>query len=137
MRPGKHASLHEWQAVTQGFPDAVVADRLRVDRRTVRDWASGRRPIPWWAPALLMLDDYVTGDALRQIGGRLAVLGMPSGGGNALRVHLERAVQVAVRDAMRLGLVGASRLHALHVPRQTLEAKRSSDSSDERGLTTG
>jgi hypothetical protein len=45
----------QYYLMCQGDDYAAMARILRRDERTVRDWASGRRKMPWWVPELLRL----------------------------------------------------------------------------------
>jgi hypothetical protein len=53
-----------------GVPVAVLAKRLRLrrDERTVRDWLTGRRPVPWWVPEILRLKHMESDLRHRQMG---------------------------------------------------------------------
>ncbi|WP_343724262.1 hypothetical protein [Herbaspirillum huttiense] len=45
-----------------------LARLLRRSERSVRDWLSGREPVPWWIPELLRLREVERRETLRQMG---------------------------------------------------------------------
>lgn len=54
-----------------------LAQSLKRDERTVKDWINGRKKVPWWVPELLRLRDLERRDTLRQMripAGRLAIV---------------------------------------------------------------
>jgi len=44
-----------------------IARRLRRDERTVRDWASGKKRVPWWVPEIMRLKRMESYQQLRQM----------------------------------------------------------------------
>jgi len=65
LRYGNPAEMSHY---AMGVPVAVLAKRLRRDERTVRDWLSGRRPVPWWVPEILRLKHMESDLRHRQMG---------------------------------------------------------------------
>lgn len=51
----RYGNPTEFAYYAMGIPLADLAHRLRRDERTVRDWLSGRRRVPWWVPEVLRL----------------------------------------------------------------------------------
>lgn len=52
LRYGDPAALRAYAA---GKPLRTIARQLRRHPRTVDDWMTGKRRMPWWVPELLML----------------------------------------------------------------------------------
>ena len=52
LRYGNPVEMRHYAA---GIPLAELAKSLRRDIRTVRDWLSGARSIPFWVPELMRL----------------------------------------------------------------------------------
>jgi hypothetical protein len=61
---------------------AALAQSLRRDERTVRDWLSGRARVPWWVPEVMRLQKMEHDAMVYQITGRqvAARLGLVAGG---------------------------------------------------------
>jgi len=78
LRYGDRAVLNHY---TMGVPLEAVARRLRRDKRTVRDWMTGKTKVPWWVGELLRLQHMEADLRHRQMGmGPLrARLGIVSG----------------------------------------------------------
>ncbi|MBN9461588.1 MAG: hypothetical protein J0H00_10220 [Burkholderiales bacterium] len=55
-------------AYCNGVPIEIIARRLRRHPRTVRDWLTGRRKMPWWVPELLQLQHEAAVRSLREMG---------------------------------------------------------------------
>ncbi len=68
LRYGDPAALRAYAA---GKPLRTIARQLRRHPRTVHDWMTGKRRMPWWVPELLMLRDQVAFYELRHMGIRL------------------------------------------------------------------
>lgn len=51
----RYGNPNEFAHYVQGIPLPEVAKRLRRDVRTVRDWLSGAKKIPYWVPELVRL----------------------------------------------------------------------------------
>ena len=64
----RYGNPTEMAHYAMGVPLAVLAKRLRRDERTVRDWLSGRRPVPWWVPEILRLKHMEADLRHRQMG---------------------------------------------------------------------
>lgn len=65
LRYGDPAALRAYAA---GKPLRTIARQLRRHPRTVHDWMTGKRRMPWWVPELLMLRDQVAFYELRHMG---------------------------------------------------------------------
>lgn len=86
-----------------GVPLAVLARRLRRDKRTVHDWMTGKARVPWWVPEILRLQQMESREMMRQhmqyvvhrepIGRKLAVVT------HAGQLELRRAVCAISRPA--------------------------------------
>ncbi|MDR6394259.1 hypothetical protein [Herbaspirillum seropedicae] len=59
------ARLEFWM---HGRSVKVIAKRLKRSERSVHDWLTGKRKIPWWVPEILRLQHYEYQDRLRQMG---------------------------------------------------------------------
>lgn len=64
-RYGHHGEFEFWM---QGHSIKVIAKRLKRSERSVHDWLTGKRKIPWWVPEILRLQHYEYQDRLRQMG---------------------------------------------------------------------
>lgn len=64
----QHANPREFQHYASGLPTAALARYLRCSTATARAWASGKRPPPWWAVAVLRLDALEREEMARQMG---------------------------------------------------------------------
>jgi len=64
----RYGNPTEMAHYAMGVPLAVLAKRLRRDERTVRDWLTGRRPVPWWVPEILRLKHMESDLRHRQMG---------------------------------------------------------------------
>jgi hypothetical protein len=64
----QHANPREFQHYASGLPTAALARYLRCSIATARAWASGKRPPPWWAVAVLRLDALEREEMARQMG---------------------------------------------------------------------
>ncbi|MFJ3046778.1 hypothetical protein ACIPEN_13190 [Herbaspirillum chlorophenolicum] len=64
-RYGHHSEFEFWM---QGHSIQVIAKRLKRSERSVHDWLTGKRKIPWWVPEILRLQHYEYYDRLRQMG---------------------------------------------------------------------
>lgn len=51
----RYGNPTEFAHYAMGIPLEDLARRLRRDQRTVRDWLTGRRRVPWWVPEILRL----------------------------------------------------------------------------------
>jgi hypothetical protein len=65
QRYGKASELAYY---AMGRSDADLARMLRRDERTVRDWMTGRRKVPFWVPELLRLRAWEAAERHRQMG---------------------------------------------------------------------
>lgn len=45
----------------------LLSRRLRRDERTIRDWLSGRKKIPWWVPEIMRLKRMESAERMRQM----------------------------------------------------------------------
>jgi hypothetical protein len=62
-RYGNPAELNYYAA---GIPLAALARRLRRDERTVRDWMTAKKRVPFWVPELLRLQQMESAEMMRQ-----------------------------------------------------------------------
>lgn len=51
----RYGNPTEFAHYAMGIPLAELARQLRRDEKTVRDWLSTRRRVPWWVPEILRL----------------------------------------------------------------------------------
>lgn len=68
IRYGNPAALRAYAA---GIPIKTLARQLRRHPRTVADWLTGQRKMPWWVPELLQLRHEAAIRSLREMGVRL------------------------------------------------------------------
>lgn len=69
----RYGNPREMAYYCQGKPIKIIARELRRTERSVRDWLSGAKRVPWWVPELLRLRDMESNLRLREMGiGRLA-----------------------------------------------------------------
>lgn len=52
----------------QGRTVKEIAKRLKRSERSVHDWMSGKRKVPWWAPEILRLQHMEWYDRMQQMG---------------------------------------------------------------------
>lgn len=64
----RYGNPAEFAHYAMGIPLNVLARRLRRDERTVRDWLTARRRVPWWVPEVLRLQHMEAGERHRQMG---------------------------------------------------------------------
>ncbi len=64
----RYGSPDEFRYYAMGIPPRALANRLRRDERTVKDWLSGKTKIPWWVPEILRLQDMEHQERVRQMG---------------------------------------------------------------------
>jgi hypothetical protein len=64
----RYGNPSELAYYAMGRSDADLARMLRRDERTVRDWLTGRRKVPFWAPELLRLRAMEAAERHRQMG---------------------------------------------------------------------
>lgn len=69
----KWAAHSEWCYERQGLPITMLKRALKCTERTIRDWDTGSRPIPHWAPMVLRLSRYEKAVMLAQMTGQEAV----------------------------------------------------------------
>jgi hypothetical protein len=63
----RYGNPTEMAFYTVGVSLPDLARRLRRDERTVRDWLSGKRRVPWWVPELLRLRHEATAHYMRSV----------------------------------------------------------------------
>jgi hypothetical protein len=51
----RYGNQHEFEFQAQGIPIKFVAKQLRRSERTVQQWLTGVRKMPWWVPEILRL----------------------------------------------------------------------------------
>lgn len=64
----RYGCSDQLQYYAMGIPTKDLAYRLRRDERTIKDWLSGRKKIPWWVPEILRLQDMEHCEQVRQMG---------------------------------------------------------------------
>mgnify|MGYP003945691559 CR=1 FL=1 len=64
----RYGHQREFEFWMQGNSVKVIARRLKRSERSVHDWLTGKRKIPWWVPEILRLQHYEYQDRLRQMG---------------------------------------------------------------------
>lgn len=52
----------------QGMTVKELAKRLRRSERSVKDWLSGAKKVPWWVPEILRLQHQAHCEMMRQMG---------------------------------------------------------------------
>lgn len=75
QRYGNPAAL---RAYTSGMSIRSIARQLHRHPRTVNDWLTGKRPLPWWVPELLQLRHEVALHDLRRMGIKPAPMRTPT-----------------------------------------------------------
>lgn len=45
----KWGYLSEFEYYTSGVPRKALARVYKISERTLNDWMTGKRPVPWWA----------------------------------------------------------------------------------------
>ncbi|MCA1323763.1 hypothetical protein [Herbaspirillum sp. alder98] len=63
-RYGYHQELEYWM---QGSSIKDVAKRLKRSERSVHDWMTGKRKVPWWVPEILRLQRMEWYDRMQQM----------------------------------------------------------------------
>lgn len=79
----RYAPVSHLQHEALGWTNEKLAEHLRRDERTIRDWLSGRQKVPWWVPEILRLERYEKHHQLRRMLSSdlpLAKLGIVEGG---------------------------------------------------------
>lgn len=66
----RYGNPEEMRFYARGMPLQDLARQLRRDKKTVRDWLSGRRKVPFWVPELLRLRHREHHDMMRSMGMR-------------------------------------------------------------------
>ncbi len=56
------------RAYTAGMPIQSIAQQLHRHPRTIHDWMTGKRRLPWWVPELLMIRQQLAFYELRHMG---------------------------------------------------------------------
>lgn len=64
----RYGNPNELNHYAQGMPLKDLARRLRRSERSVRDWLSGAKKVPWWIPEILRLQNVEHAQMLRQMG---------------------------------------------------------------------
>lgn len=63
----RYGNPNEFAYYCVGVPHKDMAKRLRRSERSVKDWLSGERKIPWWIPELLRLRRMESVEIARQM----------------------------------------------------------------------
>lgn len=64
----RYGNPEEMRFYAQGVPMKDLARRLRRSERSVRDWLTGKKKVPWWVPELLRLQHQEHLERHRQMG---------------------------------------------------------------------
>jgi hypothetical protein len=64
----RYGNPEEFNYYAAGRDAASLANELRRDERTVRDWMTGRTRVPWWVPEILRLRRMEHDEWRRQVG---------------------------------------------------------------------
>lgn len=63
----RYGNPAEFAYYTTGHSTQEIAKRLRRSERSVTDWLSGKRKMPWWIPELLRLQHMEAAERRRQM----------------------------------------------------------------------
>lgn len=63
----RYAPVSHLQHEAIGWTTKQLARHLKRDERTIRNWMSGRLPVPWWVPEILRLERYEKNNQLRSM----------------------------------------------------------------------
>lgn len=80
--PNQRYGSHEhFQHYAAGWKIDALAKHLKRDKRTVKDWLSGTKKLPWWVPEIMRLERYEKFHQMQQMGinPALAKLGIVRG----------------------------------------------------------
>lgn len=77
----RYGNPQELAHYAQFIPLPELARRLRRSDRSVRDWLTGRKKVPWWVPEIIRLQNMEHAERMRQmnIAPLRAQLGIVSG----------------------------------------------------------
>lgn len=64
----RYGHAHVLRALTAGMPIDAISRRLRRHPRTIHDWLTDRRPVPWWATEIIDLQNQIAWYELRYMG---------------------------------------------------------------------
>lgn len=64
----RYSHANVLRALTAGMPTDAISRRLRRHPRTIHDWLTDRRPIPWWATEIIDLQNRIAWYELRYMG---------------------------------------------------------------------
>lgn len=92
----RYGNPAEMAYYVQGRPLKSIARELRRTERSVRDWLTGRKKIPWWVPEVLRLRALEHNLRLQEMGvGRLAPrLHAVDGAVRELRLVKQRDIEI-------------------------------------------
>ncbi|MDP3671725.1 MAG: hypothetical protein Q8R69_18790 [Telluria sp.] len=63
----RYGNPNEFAYYAIGIPVKDMAKRLRRSERSVKDWLSGKKKMPWWIPELLRLQRMESVERSRQM----------------------------------------------------------------------
>jgi hypothetical protein len=63
----RYGNPNEFAAYVQGQPLAAISKRLRRSERSIKDWLTGRKKMPWWVPEIIRLQNMEAAERMRQM----------------------------------------------------------------------
>ena len=66
----RYGNPEEFRFYAQGLSLKELSRRLRRDERTIRDYLSGTKRVPWWVPEVMRLQHMEHAERMRQMGMR-------------------------------------------------------------------
>lgn len=63
----RYGNPNEFRYYAQGISIKALAKRLRRSERSVKDWLSGEKKVPWWVPEIIRLENLEYEETLRQM----------------------------------------------------------------------
>lgn len=109
----QHANPREFQHYASGLPTAALARYLRCSTATARAWASGKRPPPWWAVAVLRLDALEREEMARQMGYARMLPRLGVVRGDVIDMHRPRSIPTDGRLLVVTGRESSEAVHAI------------------------
>ena len=87
----RYGNPNEFRHYAMGIDLATLSRRLRRDERTIKDWLSGARRLPWWVPEVMRLQAMEHYEQMRsmQMSAHRARLGVVTG--DIVRLHIPAA----------------------------------------------
>lgn len=63
----RYGNPNEFAYYAVGISDKDMAKRLRRSEKSIKEWLSGKRKMPWWIPELLRLQRMEYAERMRQM----------------------------------------------------------------------